>query len=103
METFSDPGSVLVPHFSGQLGALVELVALGNIHCDPVQRLELKGFFNVKGDLPWTFILNKLNVHKALKCEETAAVEEGFSIFVFPSVVPILQYRAEMSLLFKSG
>ena len=50
VETFSDPGSVLVPHFSGQLRPLVELVALGNIHCDPVQRLELKGFFDVKVD-----------------------------------------------------
>ena len=40
LETFSDPGSVLVlPHFCGQHRPLVELVTLFNIHIDPVERL----------------------------------------------------------------
>ena len=43
LESFSDPGCVLVPHLSGQHRPLVELMTLFNIDIDPVDRMELNG------------------------------------------------------------
>ena len=95
LEAFSDPGCVLVPHFSGQHRPLMELVTLLNINIDPVNKLILKEF-SVEFSLLWTLILHKLDVDKALKSQETAPIVERFSIFFFPCVVPILQDRASM-------